>query len=105
MAAVAATAVVDGCVMHMLCCEHMIRTTLLLPAPLHQQLVAVSRQQGRSLSELARDLLHRGLTVERAPFMWSRPAQSILVFTPFPKVDNYATHLGHYIILYIIIQI
>ncbi|MCL4252050.1 MAG: hypothetical protein KJ065_28120 [Anaerolineae bacterium] len=40
----------------------MIRTTLLLPAPLHQQLVAVSRQQGRSLSELARDLLHRGLT-------------------------------------------
>lgn len=47
--------------MHMLWCKHMIRTTLLLPAPLHQQLTAVSRQQGRSLSDLARDLLHRGL--------------------------------------------
>lgn len=39
----------------------MIRTSLLLPATLHQQLVIAARKQGKNLSQLARELLDRAL--------------------------------------------
>jgi hypothetical protein len=35
----------------------MMRTTLVLPPALHQQLIISSKQEGKSLSEFARDLI------------------------------------------------
>jgi plasmid stability protein len=39
----------------------MIRTSLYLPESLHQYLLVMARRQGRSVSELARDLFRRAL--------------------------------------------
>jgi hypothetical protein len=42
----------------------MIRTSLMLPAPLRQRLVILSRRRGQTFSELARDLFRQALTGE-----------------------------------------
>jgi hypothetical protein len=45
----------------------MMRTTLTLPVALHQQLIIASKQEGKSLSELARDLIDFAMTTRQKP--------------------------------------
>ena len=44
----------------------MIRTSLLLPETLHQRLIMLSRGEGKSVSELARELLDKALSRREA---------------------------------------